>query len=92
MRDSINVPDGVVTDARARKQRGEMEGKDVWKEALEPRTAARARTIPVLESEVDKLKATLRGTSPSISIISRRQLTCSTVRGGKPRIVRRNEE
>ena len=69
MRDSINVLDGVVTDARARKQCRETKGKDV---ALEPRTAARARTIPVLESEVDKLKATLRGTSPSISIISRR--------------------
>ena len=72
VRDSINVLHGVVTDARARKQRGEMEGKDVWKETLEPRAAARARTIPVLESEVDKLKATLRDASLSISIVSRR--------------------
>ncbi|KAG8214983.1 hypothetical protein J3R82DRAFT_8386 [Butyriboletus roseoflavus] len=60
VRESINVLHGVVTDARARKQRGEMEAKDIWKEALEPRAAARARTIPILESDVEKLKATLQ--------------------------------
>ncbi|KAI9573746.1 hypothetical protein HD554DRAFT_2251245 [Boletus coccyginus] len=61
VRDSINILHRVVTDARARKQRGEMEAKDIWKEDLEPRAAVRARTVPVLESEVEKLKATLQG-------------------------------
>lgn len=63
VRDSINILHRVVTDARARKQRGEMQAKDIWKEDLEPRAAVRARTIPVLESEVEKLKATLQGAS-----------------------------
>ena len=63
VRDSINILHRVVTDARSRKQRGEMEAKDIWKEDLEPRAAVRARTVPVLESEVEKLKATLQGAS-----------------------------
>lgn len=63
MRESINVLHGVVTDARARKQRDETEGKDIWKEDLEPRAAVRARTVPMLESDVEKLKATLQNAS-----------------------------
>lgn len=66
MRDSINVLHGVVTDARARKQRGETGTKDIWKEDLEPHAAVRARTVPVLESEVEKLKATLQNASPFV--------------------------
>ena len=57
----------VVTDARARKQRGEMEAKDVWREDLEPRAAVRARTVPILESDVERLKATLQSVSLSIT-------------------------
>ncbi|KAN0088913.1 hypothetical protein V8E55_005970 [Tylopilus felleus] len=60
VRESIDVLHRVVTDARSRKQRGETEGKDIWKEDLEPRAAVRARTVTVLESEVEKLKATLQ--------------------------------
>ncbi|KAF8142120.1 hypothetical protein EV363DRAFT_1150515 [Boletus edulis] len=60
VRDSINVLHRVVTDARARKECGETEGKDIWKKDLEPRAAVRARTVPILESEVEKLRATLQ--------------------------------
>lgn len=63
VRESINVLHGVVTDARARKQRGETGGKDIWREDLDPHTAVRARTVPVLEAEVEKLKETLQGAS-----------------------------
>ena len=63
VRESIDVLHRVVTDARSRKQRGETEGKDIWKEDLEPRAAVRARTVTVLESEVEKLKATLQSAS-----------------------------
>ncbi|TFY66329.1 hypothetical protein EVG20_g4757 [Dentipellis fragilis] len=45
----------VVTEARARKRRGET-GKDVWREDLDPRSAVRARVVPVLEAERDRLK------------------------------------
>ncbi|KAI0316185.1 hypothetical protein OF83DRAFT_1173143 [Amylostereum chailletii] len=48
----------VVTEARARHQSGEVRA-DVWREDLDPRTAVRARTIPVLESEADRLRAQL---------------------------------
>ncbi|KAH7885834.1 hypothetical protein F5I97DRAFT_1159571 [Phlebopus sp. FC_14] len=60
VKDNINILHAVVTEARARKQRGETNGKDVWRQDLEPRAAVRARTIPVLESEVERLKATLK--------------------------------
>ncbi|KAF8127367.1 hypothetical protein EV363DRAFT_1172318 [Boletus edulis] len=60
VRDSINVLHRVVTDARARKECGETEGKDIWKKDLEPRAAVRARTVPILGSEVEKLRATLQ--------------------------------
>ncbi|KAF8557080.1 hypothetical protein OG21DRAFT_1482509 [Imleria badia] len=63
VRDSINVLHRVVTDARSRKQCGETEAEDIWKEDLEPRAAVRARIVPVLESEVEKLKATLQSAS-----------------------------
>ncbi|KAG9309576.1 hypothetical protein JVU11DRAFT_10557 [Chiua virens] len=58
VRESINVLHHVVTDARGRKQRDETEGKDIWKVDLEPRAAVRARTVPVLEAEVERLKET----------------------------------
>ncbi|KAA1475502.1 hypothetical protein DENSPDRAFT_866962 [Dentipellis sp. KUC8613] len=45
----------AVTEARARKRRGET-GKDVWREDLDPRSAVRARVVPVLEAERDRLK------------------------------------
>jgi polyamine-modulated factor 1 len=55
----------VVTDARARRQRGETAdgggstGVDSWRADLQPRAAVRARTIPVLERERDLLRARL---------------------------------
>jgi hypothetical protein len=45
-------------------------GKDVWREDLHPRTAVRARTVPSLEKEAARLRATLeevRYTSISFS-------------------------
>ncbi|KAI0299015.1 hypothetical protein B0F90DRAFT_657741 [Multifurca ochricompacta] len=49
----------VVTDARARRQRGEGPGVDHWRVDLQPRAAVRARTIPALEQERDSLRARL---------------------------------
>lgn len=37
--------------------------KDVWRENLQPRAAVRARTVPLLEKEVARLRATLEGVS-----------------------------
>lgn len=48
----------VVTEARARKQAG-YEGKDVWKEELDPGAAARAQILPLLVTEKERLKAQL---------------------------------
>jgi hypothetical protein len=50
---------GVVTEARARRQRGETPGADRWREDLQPREAVRARTIPTLVRERDLLSARL---------------------------------
>ena len=53
----------VVTEARARRQRGETgDGStrvDGWRAGLQPRAAVRARTIPALERERDSLRARL---------------------------------
>lgn len=56
----------VVTEARARRQRGETAspagsdtGADIWRADLQPRAAVRARTIPTLERERDSLRVRL---------------------------------
>lgn len=46
VRDRINVLRCVVTDVHARKQRGETEANDIWKEYLDPLAAVCARTTP----------------------------------------------
>ncbi|KAI6122294.1 hypothetical protein EV401DRAFT_1952141 [Pisolithus croceorrhizus] len=60
VRENINTLHAVVTEARARKQRGEVDRKDLWREDLDPRAAVRARTIPVLQAERERLKETLQ--------------------------------
>ncbi|KAH9988893.1 hypothetical protein BJV77DRAFT_722323 [Russula vinacea] len=62
---NVDILHQVVTDARARRQRGETAdgggstGVDSWRADLQPRAAVRARTIPVLERERDLLRARL---------------------------------
>lgn len=65
VRESINTLHTVVSEARARKQRGEVDGKDVWRENLAPRAAVRARSVRVMEPEVEHLRAQLKAVSSS---------------------------
>ncbi|KAG5643799.1 hypothetical protein DXG03_009622 [Asterophora parasitica] len=58
VQDNIDILHRVVNEAKERKVKGE-EGKDVWKEDLEPRVAVCARTVPILESEVKRLRDSL---------------------------------
>ncbi|KAJ8482617.1 hypothetical protein ONZ51_g5237 [Trametes cubensis] len=58
VKENLDNLHAVVTAARARKQAG-YDGKDVWREDLQPRAAVRARTIPLLEKERDRLRAEL---------------------------------
>ncbi|KAI6042061.1 hypothetical protein EDC04DRAFT_3109234 [Pisolithus marmoratus] len=60
VRENINTLHTVVAEARARKQRGELDRKDLWKEDLDPRAAVRARTVPILQAERERLKETLQ--------------------------------
>jgi hypothetical protein len=48
----------VITDARARKKAG-YSGNDIWREDVLPSAATRARIIPLLQTERDRLKAQL---------------------------------
>ncbi|KAI0690309.1 hypothetical protein BC835DRAFT_1365226 [Cytidiella melzeri] len=48
----------VITEAKERKK-AVYTGKDVWREDVQPSAAARARIMPILESERDRLKAQL---------------------------------
>ncbi|KAH7913825.1 hypothetical protein BJ138DRAFT_536290 [Hygrophoropsis aurantiaca] len=56
----INILHAVVSEARVRKQRGETTGPDLWREDLNPRAAVRARSTRIMQSEVEKLRATLK--------------------------------
>ncbi|KAI6141164.1 hypothetical protein BKA82DRAFT_4203183 [Pisolithus tinctorius] len=59
VRENINTLHAVVTEARAGKQRAEVDRKDLWKEDLDPRGAVRAHMVPVLQAERERLKETL---------------------------------
>jgi hypothetical protein len=60
---NVDILHQVVTEARARRQRGETgDGGtrvDGWRADLQPRAAVRAGTIPALERERDSLRARL---------------------------------
>ncbi|EJD07353.1 uncharacterized protein FOMMEDRAFT_100544 [Fomitiporia mediterranea MF3/22] len=58
-RENIDKLHAVVTEARERKQAGLPPGPDTWKPNLEPRTAVRARTIPILQREKAALEKKL---------------------------------
>ncbi|KAF9646490.1 hypothetical protein BDM02DRAFT_3004751 [Thelephora ganbajun] len=49
----------AVVDAKLRKQKSE-DRPDIWREDLHPRAATRARTIPLLEKERERLLAELQ--------------------------------
>ncbi|KAI6148929.1 hypothetical protein BKA82DRAFT_4142824 [Pisolithus tinctorius] len=69
VRENINTLHAVVTEARAGKQRAEVDRKDLWKEDLDPRGAVRAHMVPVLQAERERLKETLH--QASIEAMSR---------------------
>ncbi len=57
---NVDILHKVVTEARARRQRGETgSGADTWRADLQPRAAVRAQTITTLERERDSLRARL---------------------------------
>lgn len=62
MKPNLDRLHAVVTEARQRKEEG-YTGKDVWKEDLKPDAAVRARIVPLLEEERDRLKAQLETVS-----------------------------
>ncbi|KAF8647744.1 hypothetical protein AX16_006579 [Volvariella volvacea WC 439] len=55
---NIDILHEIVDEAKDRKANGVV-GMDVWREDLQPRSATAARTIPVLEKEVQRLRETL---------------------------------
>lgn len=64
MQHNIDILHKVVTDGRARKQaiasgRPVEDRKDLWREGLQPRNVVRARTVPVLEKEGERLRREL---------------------------------
>ena len=81
----------AVVDAKLRKQRGEVR-PDIWREDLNPRAATRARTVPLLERERERLLAELQEVSFSFHSPSPHPLiTHSAPAGGrKPKTPGRN--
>ncbi|EDR14068.1 uncharacterized protein LACBIDRAFT_305478 [Laccaria bicolor S238N-H82] len=68
VQENIDVLHKLVTDAKERKTHEEL-GKDVWKEDLEPRVAVCARTIPILDAEVKRLRERLAKAKDNNSLI-----------------------
>lgn len=64
VKENLDKLHAVVTEARARKQAEDYDGKDIWKEDLPPRAAVRAKTVPLLQQERDRLKAELAEVIP----------------------------
>lgn len=72
---NIDILHKVVTDGRARKQaiasgKAVEDRKDLWKEDLQPRNVVRARTIPLLEKESERLKKELAKVRISVRFAS----------------------
>lgn len=59
LRQCIDDLHAAVVDAKLRKQKGEIR-PDTWREDLHPRAATRARTVPLLERERERLLAELQ--------------------------------
>ncbi|TFY62280.1 hypothetical protein EVJ58_g3965 [Rhodofomes roseus] len=59
VRENLDSLHAVVTEARARKQ-ASYDKTDVWREDLHPSAAVRARTVPLLDKERDRLRAELQ--------------------------------
>ena len=59
---AIDTLHGVVSLARERHKKGESP-KEVWRADLAPRAAVRARTIPLLQRERDRMQAVLQEVS-----------------------------
>ncbi|KAI6152441.1 hypothetical protein BKA82DRAFT_4111324 [Pisolithus tinctorius] len=76
IRENINTLHAVVTEARAGKQRAEVDRKDLWKEDLDPLGAVRARTVPVLQAERERLKETLHQASIEAMRLKNAQSDC----------------
>ena len=57
--DALDTLHEHVTEARAFKK-AEIIPKNAWKRDLEPRTAVRARTVPTLEKERDRMRERLQ--------------------------------
>ncbi|KIL69439.1 hypothetical protein M378DRAFT_21594 [Amanita muscaria Koide BX008] len=58
VQENVDTLHRIVLEAKERKASGEV-SKDAWRQDLDPRTAVCARTIPQLESEVQRLRESL---------------------------------
>jgi hypothetical protein len=65
LRENLDELQDIVTEARARrkaKEAGKLtedDERDVWRPSLPPRSAVRAKTVPLLQRERDGLKQLL---------------------------------
>jgi hypothetical protein len=71
VQENIDILHKVVSEAKDRQAAGNV-GKDVWREDLESKNAVAARTVPVLEAEVKRLREILSG-------VRRESLVCLDV-------------
>jgi hypothetical protein len=58
VQENVDILHKIVTDAKERRNKGETR-QDAWRENLDTRVATVAKTAPVLEKEVQRLKELL---------------------------------
>lgn len=58
----------IVMDAKERRTKGETR-KDAWRENLDTRVATAAKTAPVLEKEVQRLKELLAQVGKALLVL-----------------------
>ena len=68
VKENLDILHAVVLDATERKKNGTA-GNDIWKEDLRPQAAIRARTVPLLEAEAQRLRAMLSEVRSALSYI-----------------------
>jgi hypothetical protein len=68
-RTAIDALDEAIVEAKKRQVEGENNHKDEWKPDIDPRTAVRARVMPVLEKEQAELQKELSEVIIQVSLI-----------------------
>lgn len=91
MNEGIDELSQMSREAKQRLAAGGYEGKDVWRDNIAPRDAVRARTIPLLEAERERLQNELAEV-PIANLFTKLQSNAHVPAGAGVRVVPGGDE